>query len=293
MLQALTSMQDWKKLFRTTVWRRNSAFRCEMAKSVHSQLSAISRRARPATERTLQVLEALAGAGRSMSLKEIAATLELPQATAFRLCQRLEIERYLVREVGSRRYSIGVRLLRLGLGIVRAAGPTTARHAILTELVSEIGETCNLTAPVGMDVVYLDRVEAHWPLRVSLEPGSRVPLHCTASGKLFLATMPAETRDRTLASLALNVHTPNTIIAPPVLKRELARIAKRGFATDNEEFLVGLTAVAVPLKDKKGKLLAAIACHAPRARVELKQLVGKIDLLQHAARRIEKTFDAD
>jgi DNA-binding IclR family transcriptional regulator len=264
-----------------------------MSAHARAQLSAASRKARPATERSLLLLEALANAGRPVSLKELAVTVGLPQATAFRLCQLLENERNVVREAGGRRYAVGVKLLRLGLSIMRASGPTTARHKILTELVSDISETCNLAALVGTDVVYLDRVEAEWPLRVTLEPGSRVPLHCTATGKLFLSAMPAETREQMLAFLPLMPHTPNSIVDKPALRRELLRIRKRGYSTDNEEFFLGLTCIAVPLRDGKGKLLAAIGCHAPKARVGLKQLLGKIGLLQQAARRLEKTFDAD
>jgi DNA-binding IclR family transcriptional regulator len=120
-----------------------------------------------------------------------------------------------------------------------------------------------------------------------------VPLHCTATGKLFLSAMPAETREQMLAFLPLMPHTPNSIVDKPALRRELLRIRKRGYSTDNEEFFLGLTCIAVPLRDGKGKLLAAIGCHAPKARVGLKQLLGKIGLLQQAARRLEKTFDAD
>jgi DNA-binding IclR family transcriptional regulator len=264
-----------------------------MAKRAHRQLNDASRNSRPATERTLQLLEAIASIGRPASLKELAAMWSIPHATAFRLCQRLEHEGYLVRELGTRRYAIGVRLTRLGLNIVRASGPASTRHGILAELVGELGETCNLTALVGTEVLYLDRVETQWPLRVMLEPGSRVPIHCTASGKLFLSAMPGKTRDQVLAELPLAIHTPNSITDKKLLKQELGRIAKRGYSTDNEEFLVGLTAVAVPLKDQRGKTLAAVACHAPKARITLRQLVGKVDILKHAAHRLAKTFEAD
>jgi DNA-binding IclR family transcriptional regulator len=264
-----------------------------MPRRAHAQLSAASKRSRPATERSLALLDALANAGRPVSLKELAADLEIPQTTAFRLCQLLENRRYIAREAGGRRYTIGVKLLRLGLSVVRASGPTTARHQILSELVGEIGETCNLTAVVGTNVVYLDRVEAQWPLRVILETGSRVPLHCTASGKLFLAAMASETRDKLLAFLPLAPFTDKTIVDKRILRREILRIRKRGFSTDDEEFLLGLACVAVPLLDRNGKTIAAIGCHAPKVRLSLRQLVGKIDLLQVAARRLERTFDGD
>jgi IclR family transcriptional regulator, acetate operon repressor len=263
------------------------------ARRARQQLKDASKKDRPATERTLLILEALANAGRAVSLKELAGANDLPHATAFRLCQRLEQEGYLAREVGARRYAIGVKLMRLGLSIVQSSVPTSLRRSILAELVAALGETCNLTTLAGMEVLYLDRVETKWPLRMMLEPGSRVPLHCTASGKLFLATMPIENREQVLATLPLTAATLNTITHRSTLRRELSRIAKRGFSTDNEEFLAGLTAVAVPIEDRKRRVLAAVACHAPKARVDLQGLISQVDLLRSAAKRLAQTFDPD
>jgi DNA-binding IclR family transcriptional regulator len=250
-----------------------------------------SRRCRPATERALALLEALAATGRPASLKELALTEELPAATAFRLCRRLEEEGYVLREAGSRRYTPGARLLRLALDIVRASGPSGVRHAILAELVDSIGETCNLTAQVGHEVVYLNRVETKWPLRLALEPGSRVPIHCTASGKLFLSFMSPQMQERMLESLPLAAHAPNTIVEPRTLRRELQRIARRGYSTDDQEFLVGLVAVAVPVRDGRGQVLAAVATHAPVARLDLKRMIAEVPKLEAAAARIARTFE--
>lgn len=255
------------------------------------QLRAASRKERPATERALTLLASLAAVGRPAALKELAGLCEIPAATAFRLCQRMEDEGYLVREPGSRRYSIGVRLMRLGLDIVRASGPTSERHSIMSELVEAIGETCNLTTLVGTEVVYLDRVETRWPLRLVLEPGSRVPAHCTASGKLFLAHMPAELRERILGSLILSPQGPQTITDVAEFRRELQRIANRGYSTDAEEFLAGLNAIALPVRDRKGFVLAAVACHAPMARLDMDQLTGFVPQLEAAAARLARTFD--
>jgi DNA-binding IclR family transcriptional regulator len=260
------------------------------SKGARRQLKEASKKTRPATERALMLLEALASTGRPAALKEIAVRQGIPQATAFRLCQRLEQEGYLVRELGARRYAVGARLMRLGLDILRASGTTSARRAILSDLVGALGETCNLTALAGTDVLYLDRVETGWPLRLTLEPGSRVPIHCTASGKLFLATMPDEQREQLLSALPLSANTPRTIVDKGKLRRELQRISRRGFSTDDEEFLVGLTAVAVPVMAKTGRVLAAVACHAPTARVGLKQLVSQVETLRGAAERIACTF---
>lgn len=181
--------------------------------------------------------------------------------------------------------------MRLGLDIVRASGPSSMRRAIMSELVEQIGETCNLTTLVGTEVLYLDRVETRWPLRLALEPGSRVPIHCTASGKLFLAFMADELRTNILASLPLVANTAKTIVDAKALKRDLQRIVRRGYSTDNEEFLAGLVAVAVPVRDRKGVVFAAVATHAPAARMDLRQLTLEIPRLEAAASRLSKTFE--
>lgn len=242
-----------------------------------------------AASRALELLETIARAGRALALPELSALLDLPKPTVHRLCHKLEGEGYLTREPGGRRYTVGRRLLRLGLDVMRT-GATFERRAILEKLVNEIGETCNFTALAGHEVVYLDRVEARWPLRLHLEPGSRVPLHCTASGKLFLATLPAERRDRLLEALDLSAHTPTTLTTRAALDPELAAIRAQGYSLDREEFLLGLVAIAVPVIDAQGTPLAAIACHAPSARFSLDKAMSHLVLLQEAAQRMAATL---
>ena len=245
---------------------------------------------REALTRALGLLEALASTGQPTTLKELAAMQEIPVATAFRLCQQLELKGYLVRDSGSRHYAVGIRLLRLGLDVVRFSGPTSARRKILSEMVDSVGETCNLTTLVGTEVLYLDRVETRWPLRMHLEPGSRVPMHCTASGKLLLAYMPKATQERVLTTLDLTHETSATITDLVALRRELQRISRRGYSTDNEEFVAGLIAVAVPIMDRHGKAFAAIACHAPIARLSLKRAIFLVPDLKECAVRLAQTF---
>ena len=83
-------------------------------------------------------------------------------------------------------------------------------------------------------VVYLDRVESHWPLRLHLAPGSQVPIHCTASGKLFLATLPKTRRAALLRATPLDRHAPGTIVDPAALERELDALRKRDLGIDCE-----------------------------------------------------------
>lgn len=218
--------------------------------------------------------------------------LDLPKPTAHRLCQRLSATGYLAREPGGHHYTVGPRLMRLGLNVLRG-GAGRERRAILQSVVDEVGETCNFTALAGDEVIYLDRVEARWPLRLHLEPGSRVPMHCTASGKLLLAFLPEARRARLLKGIDFSPFTPNTITDPAAFAAELAEIRERGYSLDREEFLLGLIAIAVPVKDAAGDVLAAIACHAPSARFDLNRAIDRLPVFQRAALQMAETLPAD
>jgi DNA-binding IclR family transcriptional regulator len=138
--------------------------------------------------------------------------------------------------------------------------------------------------------VYLDRVEAAWPLRMTLSSGSRVPLHCTASGKLLLAMLPKAARSRLIAHLALTRYTDTTISEPKRLADELARIRAQKYATDNEEFHAGLVCVAVPVADVRQRVCAAVAVHAPASRMPLAKALEHLPSLRHAAAALAETF---
>jgi len=129
-----------------------------------------------------------------------------------RIIAQLKLAGLLLREPGSQRVQLGARLTRFAENILMHGHASRERHAILQSLVDDIGETCNLTALAGTHIVYIDRVETAWPLRVMLAPGSHVPLHATATGKLLLALLPKVQRERLLRVLPLRALTPATII---------------------------------------------------------------------------------
>ena len=240
--------------------------------------------------RSLKLLETIAGAGRALPLSELASILDVPKPTVFRLTQRLEQGGYLVREPAKGGFTIGPRLLRLAMDAVRTGSTNPERRAILKALVAALGETCDLTVLAGSEVLHLDRVDTGRPLRVQLEAGARVPLHCTASGKLFLAYMPPERRHRLLKTLDLTQETPHTLVTIERLERECARILREGHSEDNEEFLLGLIAVAVPVMNTSGAVVAAIACHAPSVRFSLRDAVGCLPQMREAARKLGATM---
>jgi DNA-binding IclR family transcriptional regulator len=237
-------------------------------------------------ERSLRLLSLLANEGRALSLADLAARLALPKGTAHRICTQLLASGFLERGVEDRTFSVGPALRRLAFDTLNHGVVRGLRHEVLFELMRQVGETCNFTTLDGVQVLYLDRVEAQWPLRLTLDVGSHVPLHCTASGKLFLAWMPRRERDALIDRLTLTPMTAHTLTDPDALRAECDAVARLGYACDREEFIAGLIAVAVPVFDTAGELRAAIAVHAPTARMTLNDAVLRIDALKAAAVRM-------
>jgi IclR family acetate operon transcriptional repressor len=245
------------------------------------------------TVKAVAILEAVATAGRPLGISEFGILLGLPKPTAHRIVRMLEGEGLLQREPGSSRFVPGVRLERLGLDIVAASMSRAPRHAILESLSQQIGETCNFGVMAGSHVVYLDRVESAWPFGLRFERGSRVPLHCTSMGKLFLSLLPAQKRALMLRSIPLYRYTENTITDVGRLEGELEKIRSAEVSIDNQEFLAGVVCVAVPVPGPKKQPVAALAVSAPLARMSLQQGVTHIPLLQAAAKSLAATIDED
>jgi len=244
----------------------------------------------PLAERLFDVLRCVVREDRPVALETVSAATGLPKTTAHRILLMLVAAGMLQRENGAKAYGVGPRLTSLALDVLVHSSLRGGRHAVLQALVDQIGETCNFTMRDGNEVVYIDRVESHWPLRLNLQPGSRVPLHCTSSGKLYLSQMTPRQRRLLLTAVPLKRYTDKTITDPQTLERELAKIAKEGVATDDEGFLAGLISVAVPVKSETGRVIGTVAVHAPNARLSLERAREYVPLLRKAAEALGGTY---
>lgn len=239
------------------------------------------------TLRLFALLEIIARKDQFQTLQGLVEETGLPKPTLHRMLQQLESAGILQREDSGRRYGIGLRLRHLAEDLLLNSTVHGARHAVLRKLVEELGESCNITALSGSEVLYLDRVETSAPLRFYLRSGSRVPVHCSASGKLFLAQMSAGQRRRLLAQAPLERYTERTITDADALEREISAVRRDGYAVDDEEFLPGLFCVAVLVPDAAGhRSNAGIAVQAPVMRLGRDQIARLLPALQRAAAAI-------
>jgi IclR family transcriptional regulator, acetate operon repressor len=242
------------------------------------------------TLRAISVIELIARAEAPVSLDELTLQSGLPKPTVFRILALLVRGGVVSRESIEKRYVVGPRLARIALK-VQMNSPTRAwRHSILVRLVEEIGETCNFTMLDGNDVVYLDRVETSSPVRLHMDAGSRVPLHCTASGKLFLSQMTSRELRRVLGNGPLKRYTERTITSIDALERALRKVRADGVGTDIGEYLEGSVCLAVPVNDPDGRMCAVVALHGPAPRMTLKKGIEYLPALRRAAKALSETF---
>ncbi|WP_354684549.1 IclR family transcriptional regulator [Cupriavidus necator] len=234
--------------------------------------------------RLFGLLEVIAEKDQSFNLQALVEETGLPKPTLHRMLQQLEAAGLIQRNGDGRQYGTGLRLRRLAENLLLNSTSHGARHMVLRRLVEEVGESCNLTAFSGGEVLYLDRVETAAPLRFYLHPGSRVPAHCSATGKLFLAQLAPAQRQRLLGHVELERYTQNTLTDHAQLEAELERVKRDGYAMDDEEFLPGLVCIGVlvPATDG-GKSNLGLALQAPVMRVTRDKALQLLPALQRAA----------
>src|SRR5690349_31180 len=231
-------------------------------------------------DRALSILEVLARTGEA-GVTEIAKELDVHKSTAFRLMATLESHR-LVEQTGDRgRY-------RLGVGILRLAGATTARldlvqeaRPICRQLAADTGETVNVAVLADGSALYLDQVAGSSALQPHNWVGQHIPLHATSNGKVLLSGL--EEGDLELALGALTTYTAQTITGLPQLREELDRVREQGYAVAIDELEVGLTAVAAPVRNAHGDVVASMSVSGPSFRLDALRLDDVITLLRQAA----------
>ncbi|TNC22356.1 IclR family transcriptional regulator [Amycolatopsis alkalitolerans] len=215
-------------------------------------------------DRALAILDILARRGEA-GVTEIAGELEVHKSTASRLVGALEA-RQLVEQVSERgKY-------RLGFGIVRLAGATTARldlpresQPVCERLAAEFDETVNVAIMDEGQATNITQVHGTAAVTARNWIGQRTPLHATSSGKVLLAWASEE--DLTVALDTLERFTPNTITSRSKLLTDLNAVRKRGWACTAEELEVGLNAVAAPIRGSDGDVVAAVSVSAPAYRM--------------------------
>jgi len=238
-------------------------------------------------ERALNMLDLLAKWGEG-GVTELAAELDVHKSTVFRLLGALESRGYVDQTEDRGKY-------RLGFGLVRLAGAVSGRMDItkqarpVTErLTHEIGETVNVAVLNDDSAVNID--QALGPAAVSALNwvGQRTPLHATSSGKVLLAHVDPEERTRLIGATGLDRFTARTITSADQLDTELQTIIDRGYATTQGEYEEGLNAIAVPVRDAQGSVVAALSASGPSYRFTLDRMEELVPTMTQAGEQLSR-----
>ncbi|MEO5652774.1 MAG: IclR family transcriptional regulator [Marmoricola sp.] len=234
-------------------------------------------------DRALRILEILARSGES-GVTDVAAALGVHKSTAFRLVATLEQHGLVEQVEGRGKY-------RLGVGLLRLAGATSARLDVVQEarplckqLAAATGETVNLATLSGSSALYLDQVAGPSALQSHNWVGQHIPLHATSNGKVLLAGLPPAELAELLGGL--KPFTDSTITSRAALKRELEEVRTQGYALAVDELEIGLTAIAAPVRNAHGDVICSISISGPTFRLHQERYAEVTPLLVAAAEEL-------
>lgn len=233
----------------------------------------------PVIDRMMEILGQLERRAEGASITDLTQQVGQPRTTVYRILKTLE-RHDMVRRDGARTYRLGARLLQLAAHVAaRAADVDLPRLAqpILDRLAEETGEGVKLSIVEGQSVLVIAVAQSRREYALTVARGQRIPLHVGAAGKLMLANLPPREREALLAR-PLPALTPRTVTDPAQLRLELDRIREAGWARDHGEQVVSVNAVAAPVADAAGRVVAAISVPFVAGTPD-----GRIDAIRAAA----------
>jgi DNA-binding IclR family transcriptional regulator len=218
------------------------------------------------TLKALEVLEMLAGEENGLRLTDVAAGAGFPTSTTRRLLVSLIERGYVEQDQQSSRYYLGTKILTLQAQGIRHRQVIRLAYPFLKQLQQELDETINLGILSDRNVIYVETLAPESSFAFYAPPGTRMPLHCTAMGKLFLANLGDHARANVLSGLDWKLYTPHTIASPEALAESLPEIRRRGYSIDGEEYALGVRCVAAPVYSHAGLPVAAVSVTALASR---------------------------
>ncbi len=241
---------------------------------------------RNSPRRILEIIEAICENPESATASGLSKALNIPAPTIYRWLDALCEERFIAAHA-SGHYIPGERFRNLTLNSLRYEPSVTVRRSILRNLSENLKETVSLAIPQGTKLIYFDRLESHWPFQVNLRVGDALPLHCCASGKLYLSTMDAETALGVFDRIAQKASARNTIVEASRFAAELDEIRSTGYSLDNEEWFDDMVGAAVPIFCETGALMACLSTHALTTRKSVKDLENDLPRMLDVAQKLK------
>lgn len=239
--------------------------------------------------KALRVLDLFNGVEGGLTLSEIAQRLGTRPGSIYPILYTLNKLGYLERDADTKRYKLGLHILALANQVLSSLDIRQVAKPVLKRLAREFSANAHLAVLYEGEVLYLDREEASPSVIIPTVIGRRVPLHCTALGKVLLAYNP-EDLEKLLAKGPLPALTSNTITNPELLRRELEQVRQQGYATDWEEFHEGNVCVAAPVHNYRGRVVAAVSLSFSKARLTRESLNTFVQAVVSGAQEVSRAM---
>jgi DNA-binding IclR family transcriptional regulator len=269
---------------------RKSAAMRQVERAEHATGDLSCANAKSPVLKALRLLEHLAHSNEQVSLADLSRKLLLPKATSHRLAGMLERDGFVDKDPVTLRYSLGPHFENIALGALRNGASANLRRRLMEQLAEQLGTRINFAILKSGKLMLVEWVDSISLIRIDLKPGTQVPAHCSASGKLLLAFSPDVVREQFLNLAPFHASTSATITSGRALARELALIRRQGFAEDRQEFLPGVSCLAVPVCNAHGEVVAGLALMAPEISFPLKQARRHLPELQACADAISAGY---
>ncbi|MGI9952152.1 IclR family transcriptional regulator [Moorellaceae bacterium AZ2] len=240
-------------------------------------------------DNALRLLEAFSAAEPELGISELSRKLGLSKSAVFRLVLTLENRGFLVQDQSSGKYRLGLKNLYLGGLVLRYMDLVKLAQPYLEDLMRKTEETVHLVILERGEAIFIGKVESARPMRMGSYVGARMPAYCTATGKVLLAHLSEEELEDYLKRTPLKRFTPYTITEPEALRRHLLTVRQQGYAVDQEESEDGLMCIAAPVRDRSGRVIAAISISGPAGRMDRRREEFK-DLVVSTADGIAKVL---
>jgi len=241
-------------------------------------------------ERAMRLLSSFDHDHPEMGVTDLARELDLPKPTVYRILSTLESGGF-VQQNTNGKYHLGFRLAELGLLALDEISLRREALPYLRQLIEECQETVDLAVYEGGEIVYLEVMESPQPVKIAARAGRRLPAHCTASGKAYLAYASDEVVAEAL-SHGMECYTPSTIDDPETFLEELRLVRERGYSVSEEEYEVGIKAVAAPVMGRDGQPVAVIAIAGPAYRLPVERVAELGEAVRRAAQGLSEHLGA-
>jgi len=243
-------------------------------------------------DKAFTTLQVLSQADRDMDLAGLAEETGMPKSTLVRLLHTMKLHNVVQQDSKTRRYRLGWALMHLGKAAEHQFDLERIVLPYLEQLSKETSETASFATLEGTRAVYLAQVLTNSIIRGVPPIGAELALHCTAVGKVLLTSFSDEQIEKLVAEHGLPRLTENTIDNTEQLRREVALVAERGYALDNEEAERGGRCIAASILDNTGQVIAALSITGPTSRIQLDRVDEYAEIVKRMASRVTEALKA-